>query len=135
MLTETERADFMNELAWTRVQIHDLVELEKLLLGQLVLDETKFQTAQHELAKQILVREELSRHLGREAPMLRAQGKFTGQGLDDRGVVVRAALSRVDGWSQTLAAGQLSLHKDHSGQGVRNRGLKKEKKSWKDSIQ
>ena len=54
--------------------------------------------------------------------------------LDDHGVVVRAALFRVDGWSQTLAAGQLSLHEDHRGQGVTNRGLKKEKKSWKDSM-
>jgi hypothetical protein len=36
----------MNELAWTRVQIHDLVELERLLRDQLVLDKTKLQTAQ-----------------------------------------------------------------------------------------
>ena len=78
MLTETQRADFMNELAWTRVQIHDLVELEQFLRDQLVLDETKLQTAQYELAKQILVLAELTRHLGREAPMLRVQGKFTG---------------------------------------------------------
>jgi hypothetical protein len=78
MLTETQRADFINELAWTRVQIHDLVELEQLLRDQLVLDETKLQTAQYELAKQILVLAELTRHLGREAPMLRVQGKFTG---------------------------------------------------------
>jgi len=75
MLTETERADFMNELAWTRVQIRDLVELERLLLDQQVLDETKFQTAQYELAKQILVREELSRHLGQDEPM-RVQEEF-----------------------------------------------------------
>jgi hypothetical protein len=79
MLTETERADFMNELAWTRVQIHDLVELERLLLDQLVLDETKFQTAQYELAKQILVREELSRHLGQDEPM-RVHEEFTWAG-------------------------------------------------------
>jgi hypothetical protein len=78
MLTETQRADFMNELAWTRVQIHDLVKLEQFLREQLVLDETKLQTAQYELAKQILVLAELTRHLGREAPMLRVQGKFTG---------------------------------------------------------
>jgi hypothetical protein len=78
MLTETQRADFMNELAWTRVQIHDLVELAQLLRARLVFDETKLQTVQYELAKQILVLAELSRHLGREAPMLRVQGKFIG---------------------------------------------------------
>jgi len=79
MLTETERVDFMNELAWTRLQIHDLVELQRLLLGQLVLDETKLQAAQYELAKQILVREELSRHLGQDEPM-RVQEKCTWTG-------------------------------------------------------
>jgi hypothetical protein len=78
MFTETQRADLINELAWTRVQIHDLVAVERVLRDQLVLDETKLQTAQYELAKQILVLAELSRHLGREAPMLRVQGKFTG---------------------------------------------------------
>jgi hypothetical protein len=79
MLTETEREDFMNELAWTRLQIHDLVELERLLLDQLVLDETKFQAAQYELAKQILVREELSRHLGQDKSM-RGQEECTWTG-------------------------------------------------------
>jgi hypothetical protein len=79
MLTETERADFINELTWTRLQIHDLVELERLLLDQLVLDETKFQAAQYELAKQILVWEELSRHLGQDEPM-RAQEEYTWTG-------------------------------------------------------
>jgi hypothetical protein len=80
MFTESERADFMNELAWTRVQIHDLVELEQLLLGQVVLDETKLQSAQHELAKQILVREELSRQLSRDGWMPRVQKEFTWAG-------------------------------------------------------
>ena len=79
MLTETERVDFMNELAWTRLQIHDLVELERLLLDQLVLDETKLQAAQYELAKQILVREELSRHLGQDQSM-RVQEECTWTG-------------------------------------------------------
>jgi hypothetical protein len=110
MLTETQRADFMNELAWTRVQIHDLVELEQLLLGQVVLDETKLQSAQHELAKQILVREELSAvESGWWMP--RVQKEFTWAGTPRRPWrCIRAALFRVDGWSQTLAAGQLSLH-------------------------
>jgi hypothetical protein len=92
MLTQTERADFMNELAWTRLQIHNLVELERLLLVQRVLDETKFQTAQYELAKQILVWEELSRHLGQDEPM-RAQQEFTWTGglLMIPGVVARDA--------------------------------------------
>jgi hypothetical protein len=42
MLAEAQRADFMDELASTWVQIHDLVELERHLLDQLVLDETKY---------------------------------------------------------------------------------------------